>query len=171
MGTREAYKLQPQYRRTIPVARAQQPDEKPPMATYTGGCLCGQIRYRITSEPGASRICWCKDCQRISANGTVNVIFPTASIEISGTTGQHRKTADSGNQVTRRFCPACGTHLFSDTTGRPGSTVVRTGTLDDPSAIKPTAIIWSGSAPSWACLDRSLELFDGAPAPAAPAKT
>ena len=140
------------------------------MNIHTGGCLCGQIRYHIKSEPGPSRVCWCKDCQRISSNGTVNVIFPSESIEISGATNQHEKTADSGNMVTRRFCPACGTQLFSDSTGRPGLTVVRVGTLDDPSSIKPTANIWSGSAPSWACLDRSLEFFDGPPAAVSPAK-
>ena len=138
------------------------------MKPYTGGCLCGQVRYRIVSEPGASRVCWCKDCQRIASNGTVNAVFPSAAIEVTGETGQHRKTADSGNEVLRRFCPTCGSHLFSDSTGRPGLTVVRLGTLDDPSAIQPTANIWSGSAPGWACMDRSLENFDGPPpAPAA----
>ena len=140
------------------------------MKTYSGGCLCGQVRYRITADAGPSRVCWCRDCQRIASNGTVNAIFPTASIEITGAPGQHQKAADSGNQVTRRFCPSCGTHLFSDSTGRPGLTVVRLGTLDDPSSVKPTSNIWSASAPSWACLDRSLDVFEGAP-PAAPAKT
>lgn len=136
------------------------------MTSFQGGCLCGQVRYRIAAEPGPSRVCWCKDCQHIAANGTVNAIFPSAAIEVSGTTGEHRKTADSGNAVTRRFCPTCGVHLFSDSTGRPGLTVLRIGTLDDPSAIRPTANIWSASAPSWACLDESLERF----AQAAPAR-
>ena len=139
------------------------------MNVNTGSCMCGQVRYRIASDPGPSRICWCRDCQRISANGTVNVIFPTASIEITGMVGQHVKVADSGNQVTRRFCPQCGTQLFSDSTGRPGLTVVRVGTLDDPSSIKPSANIWVTSAPAWACIDPALEHFDrGAPPPVSP---
>lgn len=138
------------------------------MNTHTGGCLCGQVRYQIDAEAGASRICWCKDCQRIASNGTANAVFPSAAIKVSGTTSHHDKTADSGNTVTRRFCPACGTHLFSDSTGRPGLTVVRLGTLDDPSSVKPTAVIWSASAPSWACVDESLEVHKGAP-PAPPA--
>ena len=100
----------------------------------------------------------------------MNVIFPTSSIEISGTLGQHTKVADSGNRVTRRFCPQCGIHLFSDSTGRPNLTVVRVGTLDEPAAITPTANIWSTSAPAWACLDPSLECFDRAPPPLPPAK-
>jgi hypothetical protein len=43
--------------------------------------------------------------------------------------------------------------------------VVRAGTLDDPSAIRPTANIWAASAPAWACLDPALERVDRQPAP------
>ncbi|EGI78579.1 GFA family protein [Hylemonella gracilis] len=141
------------------------------MKLLTGGCLCGEIRYEISADPGPSRVCWCRDCQRIASNGTVNVLFPSNAIRITGTPSGHDKKADSGNLVTRRFCATCGSHLFSDSTGRPGLTVVRIGTLDDPSAIKPSTNIWVASAPHWACVDQSLERFDGPPAAAAPAKT
>ncbi len=141
------------------------------MQSFVGGCLCGQVRYEISANPGPSRLCWCKDCQRISSNGTVNVIFPSDAIQISGSPEKHEKKADSGNTVTRRFCAHCGTQLFSDSSGRPGLTVVRVGTLDDPSAVKPTSNIWVASAPDWACIDPSLEQSQGAPAVTAPAKT
>jgi hypothetical protein len=140
------------------------------MADRTGRCLCGHISYRLTAEPVISRICWCRNCQRISSNGTVNAVIKTEAIEISGTPSEHTGPADSGNQVRRRFCPRCGTHLFSDTTGRPGMTVVRLGTLDDPSSIKPTANIWTASAPTWACLDSTLERIERQPPPPQPRK-
>lgn len=138
------------------------------MHTHTGGCLCGQVRYTIDAEAGPSRLCWCRDCQRLAANGTVNVVFPTAAIHTVGPVAAFDKTADSGNRVTRRFCGTCGTQLFSDSTGRPGLTVVRVGTLDDPSTVKPTANIWTSSAPTWAHIDPALAGFDKAP-PATPA--
>lgn len=141
------------------------------MTSFAGACLCGRVRYEIDAEAGPSRVCWCRDCQRIAANGTVNVIFPSDAIQVSGSPARHEKAADSGNTVTRRFCASCGTQLFSDSTGRPGLTVVRVGTLDDPSAVKPTSNIWVGSAPSWACVDASLEQFKGPPAVAPQAKT
>ena len=137
------------------------------MTEPTGRCLCGDISYRLTSESVASRICWCRNCQRIASNGTVNAVFSADAIEISGNPSEHIAAADSGNQVRRRFCPRCGTHLFSDTTGRPGMTVVRLGTLDDPSSIKPTANIWAASAPACACLDDSLERIERQPPPPA----
>lgn len=135
------------------------------MTDRTGACLCRQARYRLTADPVATRICWCRDCQHIAANGTVNAIVPSAAIEISGELAEHVATSDSGNQVRRRFCPHCGSHLFADSTGRPGLTVVRVGTLDDPSSVRPGANIWAASAPAWACLDAGLERLQGQPAP------
>ena len=135
------------------------------MSDMTGSCLCGDVQYKLTAAPVAARICWCRDCQRIASNGTVNAIFPTAALEITGTPGEYVSVAESGNHVRRRFCPRCGSHLFADSTGRPQLTVVRVGTLQDPSQIKPTGNIWSSSAPSWACLDAALERVERQPVP------
>lgn len=131
----------------------------------TGGCLCGRVRFTIDAAPAASRVCWCRECQRIAANGTVNVLFPTGHIALAGSPASYERRAASGNTVTLRFCPACGTQLFSDSSGRPGWTVVRAGTLDAPSAFRPSANIWADSAPDWACLDDALERHAGQPAP------
>lgn len=138
------------------------------MSRWTGGCLCGQVRYVVTAPPVMSRICWCRDCQHLAGNGTVNAIFPSQALEITGTTSAYASTADSGHQVRRRFCPQCGAHLFADSTGRAGLTVVRIGTLDDPSSIRPVANIWAASAPGWACLDGALERIEGQPGPLRP---
>ncbi len=140
------------------------------MSLYTGRCLCGDVQYQISAEPVASRLCWCRDCQRIASNGTANAMFPSEALQITGEPAAYTRGADSGNQVRRRFCARCGSHLFADSTGRPGLTVVRLGTLDDPSAIKPSANIWAASAPAWACLDGGLARVDQQPAPPA-AKT
>src|SRR5205085_11119846 len=139
-----------------------------PMSERTGGCLCGQVRYRLTAEPVTSRICWCHDCQRIAGNGMVSALFPSGAIEITGSPSESFRAAGSGNLVRRRFCPQCGCHLFAETSGYPGFIVVRAGTLDDPSSIKPAANIWSASAPGWACLDPSLQRVETQPVPPKP---
>lgn len=133
------------------------------MTIRSGHCLCGQVHFHISAEPVIARLCWCRDCQRIAANGTANAIFPTDSIDITGTTAEFSMVADSGNTITRRFCPTCGSQLFADSTGRPGMTVVRLGVLDEPSSVTPTANIWVSSAPAWACLDGTLERVERQP--------
>lgn len=138
------------------------------MSERTGRCLCGAVTYRLTVDPVAARICWCHDCQRIAANGTVNVVVPTDALEIQGALAEYVSAADSGNTIRRRFCPQCGSHVCANSSGRPQFTVVRAGTLDDPSSIKPAMNIWARSAPSWACLDPTLERVDQQPAPPPP---
>jgi hypothetical protein len=139
------------------------------MTTRNGACLCGAVHYTLAADPVAVRVCWCRDCQRLAANGTVNMIVPVDALDISGTLGEFVSQADSGNSMRRRFCPQCGTHLFSHSSGRPQFVVVRVGTLDDPSSVHPTTNIWTGSAPTWACLDPRIEAFERQPPPPTPA--
>jgi len=135
------------------------------MEIRKGSCLCGAVKYEITAEPIATRICWCRDCQHIASNGTVNIIVPSAELSISGELGVFKKGADSGSTVERRFCPQCGSHLFANSSARPLFTVVRVGTLENPSSVKPSANIWTDSAPDWACFDSALEKATHQPAP------
>lgn len=132
--------------------------------THTGGCLCGQVRFTITAEPLGARMCWCRDCQRIaSGSATVNALFPPEAITYAGEITTFEKVADSGNLVERGFCPACGSQIFSRPRANDTPTRIRVGTLDDPEAVAPQAIIWTDSAPGWAVLDPALPHFPKAP--------
>ncbi len=133
------------------------------MSERSGRCLCGSVRYKISSEPVTARICWCRDCQKISGNGTVNANFATSSIEVIGTMSCYTSSADSGNELSRYYCASCGCQLLAASSARPQFRVVRIGTLDDPSSIAPAINIWTSSAPSWACLDPALKAEAGQP--------
>ena len=122
--------------------------------TITGGCLCGAVRYSIEAEPLFTRHCWCRDCQYIGAGGgTVNVFFPTEAVKVEGVLVEHASPAASGNLMHRRYCPSCGTPVFTQTEARLHFLGVRAGTLDDPEIGKPQMTIWTSSAPSWAAFE------------------
>jgi hypothetical protein len=134
----------------------------------TGGCLCGAVRYRSTAAPITTRICWCRVCQYIGAgSATVNTCFKTETLSVTGELRDFRSIAESGNVMHRRFCPTCGTHLFSEAESRPHLVFVRVGTLDDRELAQPVATIWTSEAPSWACLDERLPKIERQPPPAA----
>lgn len=134
----------------------------------TGGCLCRRVRYEITARPIATRLCWCRDCQYFAGgNATVNVVFPSEALRVEGQLHDYQSVADSGNRMHRRFCPECGTHLFSAAESRPHLVIVRNGTLDDTGLLKPSATIWTASAPEWAWIDESLPMHAGQPPPVA----
>ena len=134
----------------------------------TGGCLCKSVRYELSAAPIVTRACWCRLCQYIGAgSATVNCCFPSNAITIKGELRDYQSVADSGNIMHRRFCPSCGTHLFSAAESRPHLIFVRAGTLDDPEIVKPDMTIWTSQAPSWACFDEKLPRVEKQPPPAA----
>jgi hypothetical protein len=86
-------------------------------------------------------------------------------VTVEGALTDYVSIADSGNRMHRRFCPTCGTHLFSAAESRPHLIFVRVGALDDPELVRPVATIWTASAPSWACIDPDLPRVEGQPPP------
>jgi hypothetical protein len=133
--------------------------------THTGQCLCGAVKLKLSGDPLAARMCWCRDCQRLaSGSATVNALFPAEAVEVTGDLTLHHKTADSGNTVERAFCSACGSHVFSRPLVTPPAPYrIRAGVLDNPEIAKPSGIIWTDSAPSWAVFDPSLPRHPKAP--------
>ena len=97
------------------------------MTERTGRCLCGAVSFKLDAEPLATRVCWCRDCQHLAANGSVNLLVSTDALSIVGVLAEHTQKADSGNEVTRQFCPNCGSHLFAKSSARPQFRVVRAG--------------------------------------------
>ena len=86
---------------------------------------------------------------------------------ISGELSDYRSVADSGAVMHRRFCPSCGTPMFSEAESRPHLIFVRAGTLDDTALGRPVATIWTSEAPSWACFDESMPRIERQPPPVA----
>lgn len=136
--------------------------------TISGQCLCGAVRYTATAAPIVTRACWCRLCQYLgTGSGTVNTCFPRDAVTIEGALTDFPSIAESGNKMHRRFCPVCGTHVFSEAESRPHLIFIRAGTLDDRELARPSVTIWTAQAPTWACIDAKLPRFDGQPPPAA----
>lgn len=136
--------------------------------TITGRCMCGGVRWESSAPPIVTRVCWCRDCQYIGAgSGTVNAAFRTDAFKVTGQTSDFASAAQSGNKMHRRFCPACGTSLFSEAEVRPHVIFVRVGTFDDPNLADPAMTIWTSSAPHWAAFDEELPRVERQPPPAA----
>lgn len=135
------------------------------MTDRTGRCLCGKVQFKLSAEPQMARVCWCRDCQHLASNGTVNALVPADALSVSGEVAEFRKLAASGNELTRQFCPNCGSQLFAYSSARSQLRVVRIGNLDNPSSVAPIMNIWASSAPDWACMDASLQRVEQQPLP------
>jgi hypothetical protein len=131
----------------------------------TGGCLCGTVRYESSGEPVFSLLCHCRDCQRQNGGAyTAAIRVPAAGFHITkGEPKLYINTADSGNQVTRAFCPECGSPLYLQVSTRPDLVGIRVGTLDDPSWFRPEADIFVKSAQPWDHMNPDIPKYDAYP--------
>ena len=74
----------------------------------SGHCLCGNVSYKIFSEPVRMAQCHYNDCQKSTGTGHVsNAVFSIGAIMIDGDTNSYTAVADNGAEVTRHFCPEC----------------------------------------------------------------
>ncbi len=71
--------------------------------------------------------------------------------------------SDSGNTVSRGFCPTCGSAVYTTNSGMPGMAFVRASTLDDPEVFQPQMVVYAHRAPSWDHMDPALPSFEGMP--------
>jgi len=134
-------------------------------APMTGGCLCGAVRYECSGEPVLALLWHCRECERQSVSAyATGVRVPAASFRVTrGEPKLYVKTSDSGNQVTRAFCPECGCMLFLQVSARPDLVGIRVGTLDDPSWFRPEADIFVKSAQPWDYMDPNLPKYAAYP--------
>ena len=122
----------------------------------TGGCLCGQTRYTLRSEPYGLGNCHCIDCQR--ASGAPFVTWgsvPVADVQVSPAT--LHKVSHAGR--IRTFAHCCGTPLFFAETPDAAELDVTIATLDSPSKFPPTQNIWTEDKLPWVQLDPALPSF------------
>lgn len=128
----------------------------------TGGCLCGSVRYQYDGDVGPAAICHCADCRRVTGSAfNVSVRMQKEHFRlVSGELQSFTVKAESGNDVTRFFCPACGSPIYTLPPHRPDSYFVKAGSLDDPTLVKPAHQAWTSSAVSWAHIPPDLPSFE-----------
>jgi len=78
---------------------------------------------------------------------------------VAGEPARHDATADSGHTISRFFCAACGSQLWSSTTADETIVSVKAGAVDDDLAIEPTLEIWVKSRVPWASIADGLTRY------------
>jgi hypothetical protein len=114
----------------------------------TGGCLCGGVRYELTSPPLGAGYCHCTRCQRrtgtaASAQGKI------APGSLRVTAGEELlRSHDPPDGFSKVFCSACGSALWSR---RDDGAVasVRLGAFDRDPGIRPAYRQYVAYAAPW----------------------
>ena len=124
-----------------------------------GGCACGEVRYRLTSDPLFVHCCHCLNCQRQTGSAfVINVLIETDRVELLAGDPQPVSVPRSGKQKQKIWrCPTCQIAVYSQYT-RASVRFVRAGTLDDPASVAPDVHIFTRSKLPW------VEIPEGVPA-------
>ena len=132
---------------------------------FSGGCACGAVRYECSAEPLLPRLCYCRDCQRAAGGGYAPLLsVPVEALRLVQGEPRYATTeGDSGNTVSRGFCPDCGSLVLGRASAFPEIASVCAANLDDPSGFRPTFALFTSSAQPWDCLDPELQKFEGMP--------
>lgn len=130
-----------------------------------GGCLCGAVRYAIPASALSSLYaCHCTDCQT-QTGSAFGLQIPVAEelFEISGALREARRTMPSGATGIIHACAECLTRIYAENASRPGLVIVRAGTLDTSSMLRPRLHFWVRSRQPWVVLPDDAMVHDSQP--------
>ena len=113
----------------------------------TGGCLCGDIRFKLSETPRLIEYCHCESCRK--AVGAPVMAWAGVALEqfeiLDGNPGRY----SSSQSVERTFCKRCGTSLTIFIEEFPEEVYVSICALDDPTAMPPGVHIWRADRLPW----------------------
>lgn len=128
-----------------------------------GGCDCGTIRYRMTTEPLIVHCCHCRWCQR--ETGSAFVLNAAIESDRFINLGDGPLIVDTpsasgmGQKIAR--CPQCYVAVWSHYAGSGELTkYVRVGTLDQPDLLPPDVHIFTASKQPWIIIPDAMMAFE-----------
>ena len=114
---------------------------------FSGGCLCGEIRYESIQKPMETGYCHCSICRKSTGAPVVSFAsFPEGAFTYTKGKPSTYSSSPSGH---REFCSKCGTQICYRENNNTETVDINSGTLDDPETVKPEFHIYTNDAVSW----------------------
>ncbi len=119
-------------------------------STHRGGCLCGAVTYSFRCDPIVTAICHCTHCQKQSGSLLSMVCaIPRDMLKLEGAPSMFLDRGESGGEVERHFCGACGSPIYSALHAVPHLAFIKAGTLERWRDLKPTVETYRDSSADW----------------------
>ena len=121
-----------------------------------GGCLCGEIRFSVPTEPILQVLCHCTDCQTVSgAASYCAYIVPLEGVTLlQGEPARYDVKSDSGRLNSRRFCGICGSRVWAEL--EMGTASVNGMCFYDRDHFQPSHNHRLNTAPGWCQINSEL---------------
>lgn len=126
----------------------------------TGSCFCKAVQYRITSAIPMAVNCHCSKCKK-AGGGAFSSLAVVREKHLEITSGKESLASyQLGENLSKHFCRNCGTPIFNRNSRYPGRCMVAIGSLDNPSAVVPSANIHCENRLAWVLLDDKMQNFE-----------
>ena len=125
--------------------------------SFSGGCLCGAVRYQLKPPLRPVVACHCRQCRRTSGNYVSATAVPRQSFAL--TSSDALKWYRSSERARRGFCSECGSSLFWSADALDTISIM-TGTIDGETGLHTVAHICVADKGDYYELDASQPQFD-----------
>jgi hypothetical protein len=131
--------------------------------TIKGSCLCGAVRFELTSAILSMGNCHCEMCrkQHGTAFSTYCQVLKSGLRIREGES--HVQRYASSDFAERSFCANCGTKLTFTIHDLPDRIWVSAGALDDDPGLVPEYHIFVGSKAPWYEISDEIPQYEGYP--------
>lgn len=133
------------------------------IASVTGSCLCGAVRFRASLPSKWVAHCHCTYCRRAHGAAFVTWAGFAASQFALAPLSQPPRWYESSPGARRASCPTCGTPMFFESKRWPGEVHVARALIDGPLDREPSAHVFYETHVPWVSVDDALPKKPGAP--------
>ena len=134
-------------------------DDKASEKVLEGGCLCGQVRYRLIGHCRNVINCHCENCRR--THGHIAAYTSVDKSDLIFLAQQSLKWYhDQSPNTYRGFCGDCGSSLFWDAADSNDKMAVAAGTLDRGHGLKTIGHIYISEAGDYYQIRDGLPQFE-----------
>jgi len=127
---------------------------------FEGSCLCRNVKYELSAEPGDFGYCHCTSCRK--ASGTAHA----ANAPISRRHFRLRSGGDTLREFEsspgkfRAFCSRCGSPIYAYLSVTPDMLRIRLGSLDTSFTRQPKAHTFVSDKAPWEPIADRIPQFD-----------
>jgi hypothetical protein len=126
------------------------------MASVSGRCLCGAVRFAVDGPLDGVTLCHCVECRRWHGHICAMTAAKQDQIRFESDRGlRWIDSPESDAHARRGFCGECGSSLFWDP---PGDEWVSSaaGALDPPTGLRIESQVYVASASDYYEVDRAV---------------
>ena len=127
--------------------------------SFTGGCLCGGVRYRIDGDCRDIICCHCENCRRTHGHVAAYTALDQSALTLV-TAQTLQWFHDASPDTYRGFCNRCGASLFWDARDGRKRISVAAGSLDDSGSLQTIGHVFVAEAGSYYEISDDLPRYD-----------